>query len=401
MGSELLKAGMAAVILGVAGASTALAADAEVVIGNLDDLSGVYSDDGGPGSVEAEKMAIADFGGTVLGRKIVALVADHHNKPDIGASRFREWADQKGLNMMIAGANTGVAIAMTKVAVAKKIPLLIVGAGGSSLTNEDCTAYSVHYVFDTTALANGTASAVLRSGGKTWFYLSADYAFGTQLVNSASRVVEASGGKNLGVVRVPLSSADFSSFLLQAHSSGAQVLAFANAGDDFQNALKAAKEFGITKTMTPVALVAFINNIHSLGLETAQGLYLTTSWYWDLNDETRAFARRFFEKMKTQPTMDQAGTYSATLTYLRAVKAAGTTDADRVMSELRRTKINDMFTTGGYIRADGVMIHDMYVMQVKSPQESKYPWDYYRIVTIMPGPEAFGPITGRCPLAPK
>ena len=401
MGSELLKAGMAAVIVGVAGTSTALAADAEVVIGNLDDLSGVYSDDGGPGSVEAEKMAIADFGGTVLGRKIVALVADHHNKPDIGASRFREWADQKGLNMMIAGANTGVAIAMTKVAVAKKIPLLIVGAGGSSLTNEDCTAYSVHYVFDTTALANGTASAMLRTGGKTWFYLSADYAFGTQLVNSASRVVEASGGKNLGVVRVPLSSADFSSFLLQAHSSGAQVLAFANAGDDFQNALKAAKEFGITKTMTPVALVAFINNIHSLGLETAQGLYLTTSWYWDLNDETRAFARRFFEKMKTQPTMDQAGTYSATLTYLRAVKAAGTTDADKVMSELRRTKINDMFTTGGYIRADGVMIHDMYVMQVKSPQESKYPWDYYRIVTIMPGPEAFGPITGRCPLAPK
>ena len=401
MGSELLKAGMAAVIVGVAGASTALAADAEVVIGNLDDLSGVYSDDGGPGSVEAEKMAIADFGGTVLGRRIVALVADHQNKPDIGASRFREWADQKGLNMMIAGANTGVAIAMTKVAVAKKIPLLIVGAGGSSLTNEDCTAYSVHYVFDTTALANGTASAVLRTGGKTWFYLSADYAFGTQLVNSASRVVEASGGKNLGVVRVPLSSADFSSFLLQAHSSGAQVLAFANAGDDFQNALKAAKEFGITKTMTPVALVAFINNIHSLGLETAQGLYLTTSWYWDLNDDTRAFARRFFEKMKTQPTMDQAGTYSATLTYLRAVKAAGTTDADKVMSELRRTKINDMFTTGGYIRADGLMVHDMYVMQVKSPQESKYPWDYYRIVTVMPGPEAFGPITGRCPLAPK
>jgi len=401
MGSELLKAGMAAVIVGVAGASTALAADAEVVIGNLDDLSGVYSDDGGPGSVEAEKMAIADFGGTVLGRKIVALVADHQNKPDIGASRFREWADQKGLNMMIAGANTGVAIAMAKVAVAKKIPLLIVGAGGSSLTNEDCTAYSVHYVFDTTALANGTASAVLRTGGKTWFYLSADYAFGTQLVNSASRVVEANGGKNLGVVRVPLSSADFSSFLLQAHSSGAQVLAFANAGNDFQNALKAAKEFGITKTMTPVALVAFINNIHSLGLETAQGLYLTTSWYWDLNDETRAFARRFFEKMKTQPTMDQAGTYSATLTYLRAVTAAGTTDADKVMSELRRAKINDMFTRGGYIRADGLMIHDMYVMQVKSPQESKYPWDYYRIVTVMPGPEAFGPITGRCPLAPK
>jgi branched-chain amino acid transport system substrate-binding protein len=398
---ELRKDGLAALVVGVACVSTALAADGEVVIGNLDDLSGVYSADGGPGSVEAEKMAITDFGGTVLGRKIVALVADHQNKPDIGATRFREWADQKGLDMMIAGANTGVTIAMAKVAVAKKIPLLIVGAGGSSLTNEDCTAYSVHYVFDTTALANGTASTVLRSGGKTWFYVTADYAFGTQLMNSASKVVEASGGRNLGLVRVPLSTADFSSFLLQAQSSGAQVLAFANAGDDFQNALKAAREFGITKTMKPVALVAFINNIHSLGLPTAQGLYLTTSWYWDLNDETRAFAKRFFAKMRTQPTMTQAGTYSATLTYLRAVKAAGTTDADKVMTELRRTRINDMFTKGGYIRADGVMIHDMYVMQVKSPQESKYPWDYYKVVTVMPGTEAFGPITGRCPLAPK
>jgi branched-chain amino acid transport system substrate-binding protein len=200
---------------------------------------------------------------------------------------------------------------------------------------------------------------------------------------------------------VPLSSADFSSFLLQAQSPGAQVLAFANAGDDFQNALKAAREFGVTRSMKPVALVAFINNIHSLGLETAQGLYLTTSWYWDLNDETRAFAKRFFEKMKTQPTMDQAGTYSATLTYLRAVKAVGSTDADKVMSELRRAKINDMFTKGGYIRADGVMIHDMYVMQVKSPKDSRYPWDYYKVVTVMPGTEAFGPITGRCPLARK
>ena len=399
MSFELLKGGLAAVIVGSAGAASALAADEQVVIGNLDDLSGVYSDDGGPGSVEAERMAIVDFGGTVLGRKVVALVADHQNKPDIGASRFREWADQKGLDMMIAGANTGVTIAMAKVALAKKIPLLIVGAGGSSLTNEDCTAYSAHYVFDTTALANGTASTVLKGGGKTWFYLTADYAFGTQLMNSASRVVEAGGGRNLGLVRVPLSTADFSSFLLQAQSSGAQVLAFANAGDDFQNALKAAREFGITKTMQPVALVAFINNIHSLGLQTAQGLYLTTSWYWDLNDETRAFAKRFFEKMRTQPTMTQAGTYSATLTYLRAVKAAGTTDTDKVMSELRRAKINDMFTKGGYIRADGVMIHDMYVMQVKSPRESQYPWDYYKLITVMPGTEAFGPITGRCPLA--
>jgi branched-chain amino acid transport system substrate-binding protein len=396
-----LKAELTAVIAVLAWGSTAYAAGSEVVIGNLDDLSGVYSDDGGPGSVEAMKMAIADFGGSVLGRKIVPLAADHQNKPDIGASKFREWADQRGLDMMIAGANTAVTIAMGQVAVDKKIPLLIVGAGGASLTNENCTAYGIHYVFDTTALANGTASTVLKAGGKTWFYLSADYAFGAQLQGSASKVVEAGGGKNLGSVRVPLSTADFSSYLLQAQSSGAQVLAFANAGDDFQNALKAAREFGITKTMTPVALVVFINNIHSLGLETAQGLYLTTSWYWDLNDATRAFAKRFFAKMKTQPTMTQAGTYSATLTYLKAVKAAGTTDTDKVMAELRHTKIDDMFTKGGYVRADGVMVHDMYVMQVKSPRESKYPWDFYRVVTVMPGVEAFGPVTGRCPLAPK
>jgi len=401
MSFELRKAALAVLVVSIVGGSTALAADGEVVIGNLDDLSGVYSDDGGPGSVEAMRMAIADSGGTVLGRKIVALVADHQNKPDIGASKFRQWADQRGLNMMIAGANTGVAIAMAKVAVAKKIPLLIVGAGGASLTNEDCTAYSVHYVFDTTALANGTASTVLKAGGKTWFYLTADYAFGAQLQNAAAKVVEANGGKNLGAVRVPLSTADFSSFLLQAQSSGAQVLGLANAGDDFTNSLKAAREFGLTKTMKPAALVVFINNIHSLGLETSQGLYLTTSWYWDLNDETRAFAGRFSEKMKTQPTMTQAGTYSATLTYLKAVKAAGTTDADRVMAELRRTKINDMFTKGGYIRADGVMIHDMYVMQVKSPRESRHPWDYYQLITIMPGAEAFGPITGRCPVAAR
>jgi branched-chain amino acid transport system substrate-binding protein len=401
MSFQPLKTALAVVVVALAAGARALAAEGGVVIGSLDDLSGVYSDDGGPGSVEAMRMAIADFGGTVLGRRIDALAADHQNKPDIGATRFREWADQKGLSMMIAGANTGVTIAMSKVAVAKKIPLLIVGAGGASLTNEDCTAYSVHYVFDTTSVANGTATTVMKAGGKTWFYLTADYAFGAQLQSAASKVVEANGGRNLGAVRVPLSTADFSSFLLQAQSSGAQVLGLANAGDDFTNSLKAAREFGLTRTMKPAALVVFINNIHSLGLETAQGLYLTTSWYWDLNDETRAFARRFFTKMKTQPTMTQAGTYSATLSYLKAVKAAGTSEADKVMAELRRAKINDMFTHGGYLRADGVMIHDMYVMQVKSPAESKYPWDYYKVVSVMPGSEAFGPITGRCPLAPK
>lgn len=391
--------GLAAVAL-LAGARGALAAG-DVVIGDIDDLSGTYADVAGTGAVEAIKMAIADFGGTVLGRKIDILVADHQNKPDIGASKFREWADQSGLNVVLGGSNTGVNIAMAKVAAAKKVPLIVIGAGGASLTNEDCTAYSVHYVYDTTALANGTATTIVKNGGKSWFFLTADYAFGTQLQAAASEVVEASGGKILGAVRVPLGASDFSSFLLQAQSSGAQVLGLANAGEDLSNSLKAANEFGITRTMKPAALLAFITNIHSLGLQSAQGLYLTTGFYWDLNEGTRAFGKRYFDRMKRQPTMDQAGYYSATLTYLKAVKAVGTTDSDKVMAELKRTRINDMFAKDGYIRADGVMIHDMYVMQVKSPQESKYPWDYYKLLKQMKGEEAFGPITGRCPLAPK
>ena len=396
-----LTIGMAAALATAAGPRAALAAADQIVIGDIDDMSGVYADVIGAGGVESMNMAIADFGSTVLGKRIVTLTADHQNKPDIGASKFREWADQNGLNVLLDGSNTGVSIAMSKVAAAKRLPLFVIGAGGASLTNEDCTAYTVHYAYDTTALANGTATAIVNGGGKTWFYLTADYAFGTQLQSAASKVVEAYGGKNLGAVRVPLGAADFSSFLLQAQASGAQVLGLANAGTDFSNSLKAANEFGITKTMKPAALLAFISDIHSLGLKTAQGLYLTTGWYWDLNPDTRAFAKRYFAKMNKEPTMNQAAYYSATMSYLRAVKAVGTTDSDKVMAELKRMKINDMFTSGGYIRADGVMIHDMYVMQVKAPQESKYPWDYYKVVKKMNGEEAFGPITGLCPLAPK
>jgi branched-chain amino acid transport system substrate-binding protein len=392
---------LAAALATTAGSRAALAAGDQVVIGDIDDMSGVYADVLGAGGIEAINMAIADFGGAVLGKKIVTLTADHQNKPDIGASKFREWSDEHGLNVLFGGSNTGVNIAMAKVAAVKKVPLFVIGAGGASLTNEDCTAYTVHYVYDTTALANGTATAIVNGGGKTWFYLTADYAFGTQLQNAASKVVEAHGGKNVGAVRVPLGAADFSSFLLQAQASGAQVLGLANAGTDFTNSLKAANEFGITRTMKPAALLAFLTDIHSLGLKTAQGLYLTTGWYWDLNPDTRAYAKRYFAKMNKQPTMDQAGIYSATMTYLKAVKAVGSTDSDKVMAELKRMKINDMFATGGYIRADGVMIHDMYVMQVKSPQDSKYPWDYYKVVKKMNGEEAFGPITGLCPLASK
>jgi branched-chain amino acid transport system substrate-binding protein len=398
---KTIAIGVAAGLAILARAPLALAAADDVVIGDIDDFSGVYADVGGNGGVEAIKMAIADFGGTVLGRKIVTLSADHQNKPDIGASKFREWADQNGLNVLLGGSNSGVNIAMAKVAAVKRVPFFSIGAGGASLTNEDCTAYTVHYVYDTTALANGTASTIVKNGGKSWFYLTADYAFGTQLQTAASKMVEANGGTTVGAVRVPLGASDFSSFLLQAQGSGAQVLGLANAGEDFSNSLKAADEFGITKKMKPAALLAFITNIDSLGLQTAQGLILTTGFYWDLNDDTRAFAKRYFEKMKKEPTMDQGGYYSATLTYLKAVKAVGSTDSDKVMAELKKTRINDMFAKGGYIRADGVMIHDIYVMQVKSPKESKYPWDYYKVLKVMKGEEAFGPITGLCPLAPK
>ncbi len=392
-------------ILGLLGlclclASRAAAATDEVVIGDIDDLSGVYADVIGPNGIEAIKMAVEDFGGKVLGKKVTLLTADHQNKPDIGASKFREWADQSSLNLLLGGSNTGVSLAMAKVAGSKKIPFIAIGAAGASLTNADCTPYTVHYAYDTTSLAHGTASTMVKSGGKTWFFLTADYAFGTQLQDGATKVIEAGGGKVLGSVRVPLGASDFSSFLLQAQASGAQVLGLANAGNDTTNSIKAANEFGIAKTMKPAALLGFISDVHSLGLKTAQGLILTTAWYWDLNDETRAFSKRFFAKTKREPTMLQAAYYSATTTYLNVVKTVGSTDPDKVMAELKRIRINDMFTKGGHIRADGLMAHDMYVVQVKKPEESKYPWDYYKVLRQVPADEAFGS-TSTCSLLKK
>jgi branched-chain amino acid transport system substrate-binding protein len=380
-------------------ATSAYAAENKVVIGDIDDMSGVYADVIGPGGVEAAKMAIEDFGGSVLGNKIELLTADHQNKPDLGAQKFREWADRNGLTMVLGGSNTGVSIAMSTIAREKKTPFFAVGAAGASLTGKDCTPYSIHYGYDTTALGNGTATTMVKQGGKTWFFLTADYAFGTQLQEAAAKVVEKNGGKVIGAVRVPLATADFSSFLLQAQNSGAQVLGLANAGNDFTNSLKATDEFGIGKTMKPAALLAFISDIHALGLKTAQGLYLTTGWYWDLNDKTRAFAKRYFAKTQREPTMNQAAYYSATMSYLNAVKAVGSTDADKVMAQLRKTKIDDMFTSDGKIRADGLLEHEMYIMQVKKPEESKYPWDYYRLVQTMSGEEAFGKLAdSACPL---
>jgi branched-chain amino acid transport system substrate-binding protein len=402
MKSAIRLSAMAAALMMSVSATAVQAASNKVVIGDIDDMSGLYADVIGPGGVEAAKMAIEDFGGSALGSKIELLTADHQNKPDVGAQKFREWADHNGLTMVLGGSNTGVSIAMTNIAREKKTPFIAIGAAGASLTGKDCTPYSVHYAYDTTALANGTAKTMLAQGGKSWFFITADYAFGSQLQEAAASVVKAGGGNVVGAVRVPLSTTDFSSYLLQAQSSGAQILGLANAGADFTNSLKAAGEFGISRTMKPAALLAFTSDIHALGLQTAQGLYLTTGWYWDLNDKTRAFSKRYFAKTGKAPTMNQAAYYSATLTYLNAVKAAGTTESDKVMDELHKAKIDDMFTSNGKIRADGLMEHEMYIMQVKTPAESKAPWDYYKLVHTMDGETAFGKLAdSACPLVKK
>ncbi|THD42860.1 MAG: ABC transporter substrate-binding protein [Bradyrhizobium sp.] len=372
----------------------------KVVIGDIDDMSGPYADVIGATGIEAIKMAIADFGGTALGQPIDILTFDHQNKPALGVEKFREWADQSGLTMLLGGSNTGVSLAISAAVKEKKVPFFAIGAAGASLTGKDCTPYTIHYGYDTTALANGTAKTLLAQGGKSWFFLTADYAFGTQLQNAASGVVTAGGGSVAGAVRVPLGTTDFASYLLQAQSSGAQVLGLANAGTDFSNSLKAANEFGIAKTMKPAALLVFLSDIKAIGLDAAQGLTLTDGWYWDLNDKTRAFGAAFMAKTNREPTMPQAAVYSATMTYLNAVKAAGTTDPDKVMAELHKAKIDDMFTANGVIRADGLMQHDMYIMQVKTPAESKGPWDLYKLVQTMGGEEAFGKLTdSACPLA--
>ena len=401
MNSMYLRAAAAASFVAALWAAPAFA-DGKVVIGDIDDMSAVYADVIGPGGVEAAKMAIADFGGKVLDQPIELLTFDHQNKPDLGAAKFREWADRNGLTMVLGGSNTGVSLAMAAAAKEKKVPFYAIGAAGASLTGKDCTPYTIHYAYDTTALANGTATSIVKGGGKSWFFLTADYAFGTQLQQAAENVVKANGGTVVGSVRVPLGTADFASYLLQAQNSGAQVLGLANAGNDFSNSLKAAHEFGIQNTMKPASLLAFISDINALGLDTAQGLTLTTGWYWDLNDKTRAWGKRYMEKTGKEPTMNQAAYYSATLNYLNAVKAVGSTDPDKVMEQLRKTPIDDMFASGGVIRDDGLMMHDMYVMQVKTPAESKGPWDYYKLLQTMKGEEAFGKLAdSACPLVKK
>ena len=399
-GMVLGGAALAALAAGF-GATPAFA-DGKVVIGDIDDMSAVYADVMGPGGVTAAKMAIADFGGKVLDQPIELLTFDHQNKPDLGGAKFREWADRNGLTMVLGGSNTGVSLAMAAAAKEKKVPFYALGAAGASLTGKDCTPYTIHYGYDTTALGNGTATTILKQGGKSWYFLTADYAFGTQLQGSAERVIKANGGTVVGAVRVPLGTADFANFLVQAQSSGAQVLALANAGNDFSNSLKAASDFGIEGKMTPAALLVFLSDVNALGLDTAKGLYLTTGWYWDLNDKTRAWAKRYMDATGKEPTEVQAATYSATLNYLNAVKAVGSTDPDKVMAQIKKTPVDDMYTADGVIREDGLLAHTMYVAQVKTPAESKAPWDYYKIAQSMSGDEAYGPAANAdCPLVKK
>ena len=383
-------AGTVAVAAGLSSGAQAQISGDVIRIGFITDMSGLYSDIDGPNGAEAIRMAIADMGGAVNGKKIELLVADHQNKADVAASKAREWFDTQGLDMLVAGTNSGTNLAMAKVAAEKKKPYISIGGGTARLTNEECTPYTIHYAYDTVALAQVTGSQIVKNGGKSWYFLTADYAFGTSLQNDATDVIKANGGTVVGAVRHPLAASDFSSLLLQAQASKAQILGLANAGGDTINSIKAAKEFGISKSMKVAGLLVFINDVHSLGLPTAQGLLVTDSWYWDKDNDTRAWSKRFFEKAKKEPSSIQAADYSATTFYLNAVKAAGTDDGDKVMAQMRKTKVNDFYAKDGYLREDGSMIHEMYLLEVKAQAESKYPWDYYKLVAKVPGEQAFG-----------
>lgn len=364
-------------------ASPLVQAQEKVKIGFVTDMSSLYADVDGKNGAMAIQMAIDDFGGKALGQPIELLSADHQNKADIAASKMREWIDTQNISLAFSGTNSGAALAVSQVANEKKRVHINTGAGSSALTNEQCNPYTVHYVYDTVALAKGTGGAVVDRGGKDWFFLTADYAFGQALEADTTKVIKAKGGKVVGSVKHPLNASDFSSFLLQAQSSKAHILGLANAGGDTINAIKAAKEFGINKTMKTAGLLVFLTDIHSLGLKNTEGLLHTSSWYWDMNDESRKFANKFFAKAKRMPTDVQAGNYSATMNYLKAVEAVKTTNPEKVMAYLKSTPISDFYGKG-VIRPDGTFAHDMYLMEVKKPADSTKPWDYLKVLQTLP-----------------
>ncbi|MBI1891177.1 MAG: ABC transporter substrate-binding protein [Burkholderiales bacterium] len=384
-------------------AAHAQISDNVVRIGVLTDMSGVYSDLGGLGSVTAAKMAVEDFIATKKPSfKVDVVYADHLNKADIGASKVREWYDREGVDMVTDALNSGVALAAGKITAEKNRVIMNVGAATTRLTNEDCNANTVHYAYDTYALATGVAKAAVKQGGDSWFFLTADYAFGQSMEKDASDVVKSAGGKVVGSVRHPLNASDFSSFLLQAQNSKAKIIGLANAGGDTINAVKSAAEFGITKNQTIAPLLLFLNDIHAMGLQSTQGMMLTEGFYWNLNKETRDWSRRYFSRMKRMPNMLHAGVYSAVTHYLNTIAAAGTDEASAVMKRMKTTPINDFYAKNGRIREDGRMVHDMYLMQVKKPAESKEPWDYYNVLATIKGEDAFQPLSAsRCSMIKK
>jgi len=371
-------------------------------LGVLTDLSGTYSDIAGQGSVIAAQMAVDDFGGKVLDRPIEIVSADHQNKADIGSSIARKWYDSDHVEAIFDLVTSAVGLAVRDIARDRGKIDINSGAGSTALTNDKCSPTGFHWAYDTYALAVGTGGAVVKSGGTSWFFLTADYAFGQSLEKNTSDVVKASGGTVVGSVRHPFPTTDFSSFLLQAQGSGAKVIGLANAGQDTITAIKQAHEYHITDQQSLAGLLIFITDVHSLGLQTAQKLLLTTGFYWDMNDETRAFAQRFYAKAGKMPTMVHAGVYSSVTAYLKAVKAAGSVDGPTVAAKIHELPVNDVFAHGGKVRADGRMVHDMYLAQVKTPAESKAPWDYYNILRTIPGDEAYMPLSqSTCSLVKK
>jgi branched-chain amino acid transport system substrate-binding protein len=374
--------------------------DGVVKIGLIEDMSSIYADITGVGAVTAAKMAVEDFGSKVLGRPIEVVSADHQNKADIASATARDWFENQHVDALMDVAASATALAAIEVAKSKNKIVMLNGPGAARITNEACTPVSVHYTYDNYALSHGTGGAMVKNGYNTWFFITADYAFGHDLEQNTAAVVKASGGQVLGSVRVPINTSDFSSALVQAQSSKAKAIGLANAGADTTNAIKQAAEFGIVRGGQKLAgLLVFINDVNTLGLRTAQGMLLTNAFYWDRNDESRAWAQRYFQRMHRMPNMTQAGIYSATMHYLQAVAAAGTDATEPVMAKIRATPINDFFAKNGRIREDGRMVHDMYLYEVKKPEESKGAWDYYKLVATIPADAAFQPLSqSKCPL---
>lgn len=377
----------------LAATSQAAISDDEIRIGYLDDMSGPYSDLAGPGGLEAIRMAVEDIGHEVAGKKVVLFHADHKNNADLGANTAREWIDRRNVDM-IAGLNASpVAIAVTRLVEEKNRFAIVSTAATSALTNEYCTPNHIHYVYDTYAVSNGAARAIVANGGKSWYLLSADYAFGHSMEEQVSKAVQESGGQILGKARHPFPTSDFSSYVLQAQASGAQIIGLASAGSDLVNAISTARQFGLVEAgQTLASLMVFITDIKAIGLETAQGTQFVSGWYWDMNDESRAWANRYFERVGRMPTMVQAGMYSSTYQYLKAIEETGSDDPKTVRDHLMSTTINDMFTSNGRVREDGRMVHDMYLARVKTPTESTGDWDLFEVLSVIPADEAFLPL---------